>query len=119
MYYVYMLWCRDDTLYTGTASDLCRRMRQHRDGGAACARYTRSHPPRELAGVWRTEGRREALRLEYAVKRLSRQGKLALLHRPDRETYDSIARAVLLPGVAAEPVPGVTLAMCLEGEFHE
>ena len=54
MYYVYMLWCRDDTLYTGTASDLCRRMRQHRDGGAACARYTRSHPPRELAGVWRT-----------------------------------------------------------------
>ena len=70
MYYVYMLWCRDDTLYTGTASDLCRRMRQHRDGGAACARYTRSHPPRELAGVWRTEGRREALRLEYAVKRL-------------------------------------------------
>ena len=85
MYYVYMLWCRDDTLYTGTASDLCRRMRQHRDGGAACARYTRSHPPRELAGVWRTEGR----------------------------------GADLLPGVAAEPVPGVTLAMCLEGEFHE
>ena len=67
MYYVYMLWCRDDTLYTGTASDLCRRMQQHRDGGAACARYTRSHPPRELAGVWRTEGRREALRLEYAA----------------------------------------------------
>lgn len=54
MYYVYMLWCRDDTLYTGTAADLCRRMQQHRDGGAACARYTRSHPPRELAGVWRT-----------------------------------------------------------------
>ena len=39
MYYVYMLWCRDDTLYTGTASDLCRRMRQHRDGGAACAQW--------------------------------------------------------------------------------
>ncbi|MFQ7133400.1 MAG: GIY-YIG nuclease family protein [Oscillospiraceae bacterium] len=112
MYYVYMLWCRDDTLYTGTASDLCRRMRQHRDGGAACARYTRSHPPRELAGVWRTEGRGEALRLEYAVKRLSRQGKLTLLHRPE-------TAADLLPGVAAEPVPGVTLAMCLEGEFHE
>ena len=87
-------------------------MRQHRDGGAACARYTRSHPPRELAGVWRTEGRGEALRLEYAVKRLSRQGKLTLLHRPE-------TAADLLPGVAAEPVPGVTLAMCLEGEFHE
>lgn len=68
--------------------------------------------PRELAGVWRTEGRGEALRLEYAVKRLSRQGKLALLHQPE-------TAADLLPGVAAEPVPGVTLAMCLEGEFHE
>ena len=112
MYFVYMVYCEGDTLYTGVAQDICRRMRQHRDGGAACARYTRSHPPRELAGVWRTEGRGEALRLEYAVKRLSRQGKLTLLHRPE-------TAADLLPGVAAEPVPGVTLAMCLEGEFHE
>ena len=46
------------------------------------------------------------------MKRLSRQGKLALLHQPE-------TAADLLPGVAAEPVPGVTLAMCLEGEFHE
>ena len=55
MYYVYMLRCRDGSLYTGTAADLCRRMRQHAGGGSACARYTRAHPPRELAGVWRTE----------------------------------------------------------------
>ena len=54
MYYVYMLRCRDGSLYTGTAADLCRRMRQHAGGGSACARYTRAHPPRELAGVWRT-----------------------------------------------------------------
>ena len=33
--------------------------------------------------------------------------------------FISPAAADLLPGVAAEPVPGVTLAMCLEGEFHE
>lgn len=71
------------TLYTGTASDLVPPDAAAPDGGAACARYTRSHPPRELAGVWRTEGRGEALRLEYAVKRLSRQGKLALLHQPE------------------------------------
>lgn len=41
MYYVYMLRCRDGSLYTGTAADLCRRMRQHAGGGSACARYTR------------------------------------------------------------------------------
>ena len=41
MYYVYMLWCRDDTLYTGTASDVGRRKRQQREGCAACGRDTR------------------------------------------------------------------------------
>ena len=84
MYYVYMLRCRDGSLYTGTAADLCRRMRQHAGGGSACARYTRAHPPRELAGVWRTE----------------RQGEL------------------VSGGAVFEPVPGVTLDMCLEGTFH-
>lgn len=75
MYYVYMLRCRDGSLYTGTAADLCRRMRQHAGGGSACARYTRAHPPRELAGVWRTERQGDALRLEYAVKQLTPAGK--------------------------------------------
>ena len=44
MYYVYMLRCRDGSLYTGTAADLCRRMRQHAGGGSACARYTYEYP---------------------------------------------------------------------------
>ena len=112
MYYVYMLRCRDGSLYTGTAADLCRRMRQRAGGGAACARYTRAHPPRELAGVWRTEGQGDALRLEYAVKQLTRREKLALLQRPDT------AAELVSGGTVFEPVPGVTLDMCLEGTFH-
>ena len=102
MYYVYMLRCRDGSLYTGTAADLCRRMRQHAGGGSACARYTRAHPPRELAGVWRTEGQGDAPRRE----------KLALLQRPDT------AAELVSGGAVFEPVPGVTLDMCLEGTFH-
>lgn len=112
MYYVYMLRCRDGSLYTGTAADLCRRMRQYAGGGSACARYTRAHPPRELAGVWRTERQRDALRLEYAVKQLARREKLALLQRPDT------AAELVSGGAVFEPVPGVTLDMCLEGTFH-
>ena len=112
MYYVYMLRCRDGSLYTGTAADLCRRMRQHAGGGSACARYTRAHPPRELAGVWRTEGQGDALRLEYAVKQLTRREKLALLQRPDT------AAELVSGGAVFEPVPGETLDMCLEGTFH-
>ena len=88
------------------------RMRQHAGGGSACARYTRSHPPRELAGVWRTERQGDALRLEYAVKQLTRREKLALLQRPDT------AAELVSGGAVFEPVPGVTLDMCLEGTFH-
>lgn len=83
-----------------------------RGGGSACARYTRAHPPRELAGVWRTEGQGDALRLEYAVKQLTRREKLALLQRPDT------AAELVSGGAVFEPVPGVTLDMCLEGTFH-
>lgn len=83
-----------------------------RGGGSACARYTRAHPPRELAGVWRTERQGDALRLEYAVKQLTRREKLALLQRPDT------AAELVSGGAVFEPVPGVTLDMCLEGTFH-
>ena len=78
----------------------------------AGGRYTRAHPPRELAGVWRTERQGDALRLEYAVKQLTRREKLALLQRPDT------AAELVSGGAVFEPVPGVTLDMCLEGTFH-
>ena len=52
------------------------------------------------------------LRLEYAVKQLTRREKLALLQRPDT------AAELVSGGAVFEPVPGVTLDMCLEGTFH-
>lgn len=55
MYFVYMVYCEGDTLYTGVAQDICRRMRQHTDRGTACARYTRAHPIQALAALWETE----------------------------------------------------------------
>ena len=84
-------------------------------GTGACIpaqRRTCAHPPRELAGVWRTERQGDALRLEYAVKQLTRREKLALLQRPDT------AAELVSGGAVFEPVPGVTLDMCLEGTFH-
>ncbi len=82
-------------------------------GGRLCLRPVYpAHPPRELAGVWRTERQGDALRLEYAVKQLTRREKLALLQRPDT------AAELVSGGAVFEPVPGVTLDMCLEGTFH-
>ena len=110
MYYVYILRCRDGTLYTGITPDLGRRMAAHVAGTGA--KYTRSHPPEEIEAVWRTAEKNDALRLEWAVKkRLTRAQKLSLIADPGR-------LGELLPGLETERfehIPGVTL-VSLRGE---
>ena len=65
-YYVYILRCRDGSLYTGITNDVAHRLRLHRSGKGA--KYTRAHPPEAVAAVWRCGGKAEAARLEYAIK---------------------------------------------------
>jgi putative endonuclease len=76
---VYMLRCRDGSLYTGATNDLARRVAHHAAG--AGARYTRSRLPVRLVHAEPARDRSAALRREAAVKRLSRAEKLALLGR--------------------------------------
>lgn len=115
MYYVYMLRCRDGSYYTGLAKHLCRRMHEHVERLPACARYTRSHPVEALAALWKTTARSDAARLEAYIKRLPRQKKLALINMPERLMDEA---AGVLDDVYT-PVTGVSLAMCLRGEFKE
>jgi putative endonuclease len=77
MPYLYMLRCRDGSLYTGIAKDVERRLAQHRAGRAS--RYTRSRLPVELA--WRCEIATwsEALREERRIKALTRRQKEELV----------------------------------------
>ena len=85
MYFVYMLRCRDGSFYTGIAADIEKRLRQHASGGAACAKYTRAHPPEAVAALWRCGDKSAAARLEYAIKaRLTHGEKLALIAEPER-----------------------------------
>ena len=81
MYYIYMLRCRDGSFYTGIAADIEKRLRQHASGGAACAKYTRAHPPEALAALWQAEDHAAAARLEALIKQLPREKKLALVRR--------------------------------------
>jgi putative endonuclease len=74
---VYMLRCRDGSLYTGWTVDLERRLARHRAGTAS--RYTASRLPIELALAVPMPSRSAALREEARIKRLSRTEKLALL----------------------------------------
>lgn len=75
MYYVYMIRCQDNSIYTGITTDLVKRMREHFFRKAECARYTRSHPAADLEAVWSCKTRSEAAKLEYAIKRLSKADK--------------------------------------------
>ena len=74
---VYMLSCRDGSLYTGATNDLEARLERHAAGIGA--RYTRSRLPVRLVYQERARGRGLALRREAALKRLPRAKKLALI----------------------------------------
>jgi putative endonuclease len=75
--FVYLLRCRDGSLYCGWTDDLERRVATHNAGKGA--RYTRSRGPVTL--VWSEEvaDRSAALKREIALKRLTRTQKLALI----------------------------------------
>lgn len=76
-YWVYILRCADGTLYTGCTNDLSRRLAAHNAGKGA--KYTRSRRPVELVYREEVPDKSAALRREAAIKRLSRQEKLALI----------------------------------------
>ena len=77
VWYVYIVRCRNDALYTGVTTDLARRVKEHNEGKGA--RYTRANGPVELVYSERAEGHAHALRRELAIKRLSRGKKLELI----------------------------------------
>ena len=84
MYHVYMVRCADGSHYTGLASALENRMREHVGRLPACARYTRSRPVVALDALWRTPTRADAARLEALIKTLTKPQKLALIESPGR-----------------------------------
>ena len=77
MNYTYILQCADGTLYTGWTNDLARRLALHNAGKGA--KYTKSRLPVKLVYHETFATKEEAMRREAAIKRLSRQQKLALI----------------------------------------
>ena len=75
MWYLYVLRCHDDSLYTGITTDVPRRLQEHQRGKGA--RYTRAHRPVTLAAAWRYGDRSTATRVEYQFKLLSHAAKAA------------------------------------------
>lgn len=85
-YYIYMLRCLDESIYTGITTDLQRRMSEHFSRGVKCAKYTRRHKAMRLERAWKAENRVLASRLEYYIKRLSKAEKELLIKNGDLES---------------------------------
>jgi putative endonuclease len=74
MWYVYILKCADDTLYTGITNDLDRRIAKHNSGKGA--KYTKGRTPVTLYKSFEVANKSEALKMEYRIKQLSKDEKL-------------------------------------------
>jgi len=77
VWYLYILRCKDDTLYTGITTDVEKRLEAHRAGRGA--KYTRGRAPLALAYREVCGTHSDALKREYQIKALSRQDKEKLI----------------------------------------
>lgn len=96
---VYMLRCRDGSLYTGVTNDLAARLKKHNAGKGAA--YTRSRRPVRLVFSEPAADKGAALRREAALKKLSRLLKLALVRAARAGRRRKLAQAKK-PGVSGK-----------------
>jgi len=77
-YFVYILKCSDDTLYTGITTDVDRRVDEHNNSDKG-AKYTKIRRPVTLMYTEEVEDRSSASKREYAIKKLTRNEKKGLI----------------------------------------
>ena len=83
-WFVYILRCADETLYTGITTDLERRLIEH-NAEKSVTKYTRVRQPVKMVYSENVESRSKAGQREAGIKSLSRKEKLSLIRR---ETYE-------------------------------
>lgn len=78
MYYLYILLCADDTLYTGVTNDLKRRVEEHNEGKIG-AKYTKGRRPVRLLYSKKFKNKQLAMKEECKIKKLSRNKKFKFI----------------------------------------
>lgn len=79
MWYVYIIRCADNTLYTGVTTDIARRIESHNSGKGA--RYTRARTPVVLVHYEKHHTRSSALKREACIKRMPKERKVAIISK--------------------------------------
>ncbi len=77
MNYVYIIRCNDSSLYTGWTNNLKKRFEDHSKGKGA--KYTRGRGPLKLVYFEKFDTKEEAMKREYAIKKLTKVQKEELI----------------------------------------
>jgi len=78
-WYVYMVRCSDNSLYTGVTIDLDRRLAEHNNSNLLAAKYTRVRRPVSLVYSESLSSKSEAAKRECSIKQLNKQEKEHLI----------------------------------------
>ncbi|HHU07784.1 MAG TPA: GIY-YIG nuclease family protein [Clostridiaceae bacterium] len=81
--FVYIIECKDGSFYTGWTTDVGRRLAEHNSGIGS--KYTRSRYPVKLRFMEEFTSKEEALKREFAIKKLSREKKIELIENSNLE----------------------------------
>jgi putative endonuclease len=87
-WFLYLIQTSSGTLYTGVTTDVDRRFNEHSQSGKKAARFLRGKGPLNLRFSAEVGERSAALRMEAAVKKLSRDAKLQLIDSGQLPTLD-------------------------------
>lgn len=93
-YWVYILYCKNDTYYTGYTINMKKRYQSHVNGTGKC-KYTRSFKPLHIAQCWKIQGDKSlAMQIERHIKTLSRAEKEKIIKEPLSLSADPRVQAV-------------------------
>lgn len=83
-WYLYIVRCSDDSLYTGITKDVERRLEEHNSDNLLGARYTRARRPVVLVYREVFRGHSQAAKREYEIKKMSRKAKVRLIEKGEK-----------------------------------
>lgn len=84
MFYVYIIRCEDNSLYTGYTTDIERRLSEHYNQDKKGAKYTKSHKLKGLEALWSCESKSVAMSLEYFIKKLKKADKEKIIENQQK-----------------------------------
>ncbi len=81
MYFLYILRCKDNSLYCGQTNNLDKRLQEHILGKSRSAKYTKGRGPLKLVYTEKHTTLREVLKREIAIKKLTKKQKEKLISK--------------------------------------